>query len=142
MLQAAGGLDERMGGPSGDLDGFGNNRRTVYGRVSRGRASAYLKLYDFPDPTMHSPQRETTTSPLQQLFVLNGEFVQDRAAALALSVAREPDAAAKVRGMYRQLLARDPADRELKLAAEYLKSATPAQFAQALLATNEVIFWP
>jgi hypothetical protein len=104
--------------------------------------STVLQLYDFPPPTMHSPQRETTTSPLQQLFVMNSSFMQERAAALARSVEREADPIAKVRGMYRQLLSRDPTAGELQLGNEYLETATVAQYAQALLATNEVIFWP
>ncbi len=142
MLQASGSLDDRMGGPSADLDQPGNTRRTVYGRVSRGRLSTLLKLYDFPEATMHSPQRETTTSPLQQLFVMNSEFIQVRAEALAKSVDSEPDVPTKIRGMYRKLFGRDPIDKELGLAEEYLKVSTSALYAQALLATNEVIFWP
>jgi hypothetical protein len=142
MLQASGSLDDRLGGPSIDLDQPGNNRRTVYARVSRGRPSTLLQLYDFPEATLHSPQRETTTSPLQQLFVMNSAFVQERAEALAGSVEREPDVRARVRGMYRRLLGRDPGETELRLAEAYLRSSTPALYAQALLATNEVIFWP
>jgi hypothetical protein len=142
MLQATGSLDDRLGGVSNDLDQPGNYRRTVYGRVSRGRLSALLQLYDFPEATMHSPQRETTTSPLQQLFVMNSAFIQERAEALAKSVEHEADTPAKVRGMYRALLGRDPGESELGLAEKYLESSTIAQYAQALLATNEVIFWP
>jgi hypothetical protein len=142
LLQATGSLDERMAGPSTELDQPGNNRRTVYGRISRGRLSYVLQLYDFPEATMHSPQRETTTSPLQQLFVMNSEFIQDRAQSLAKSVESESEVNAKVRGMYRKLLGRDASEREIQLAEEFLKTSTPAQYAQALLATNEVIFWP
>ena len=35
---------------------------------------------------MHSPSREVTTTPLQQLFVMNSAFMQNQAAALASSV--------------------------------------------------------
>ncbi len=142
LLQASGSLDERLAGPSNDLDQTDNHRRTVYGRVSRDRLSTVLQLYDFPNATMHSPQRESTTSPLQQLFVMNSTFIQERADALAKSVEREPDLPAKVRAMYRRLLGREPDDSELQLAERYLEKSTPAQYAQALLATNEVIFWP
>ncbi len=142
LLQASGSLDERMAGPSTDLDQTGNSRRTVYGRVSRGRLSTVLQLYDFPDAAMHSPQREITTSPLQQLFVMNSEFVQERAVALAKSAEGESDINAKVREMYRRLLGRDPDESEVRLAEGFLEKSTLAQYAQALLATNEVIFWP
>ena len=62
---------------------------------------------------MHSPGRETTTTPLQQLFVMNSPFMRDQAAALAASVAKEPDVNAKVRAMYHKVLSRDPSEREL-----------------------------
>ena len=142
LLQASGNLDEHMAGPSNDLDQPGNTRRTVYGRISRGRLSAVLQLYDFPVATMHSPQREITTSPLQQLFVMNSAFVQDRAGSLVKSMENEPDLNAKVRGMYRKVLGRDPGETELRLAEQYLKTSTLPRYAQALLSTNEVIFWP
>ena len=41
-----------------------------------------LALYDFPEPMMTAPRRELTTSPLQQLFVMNSPFMQERAAHL------------------------------------------------------------
>ena len=140
--EASGDLDLSDGGPSTDLDLPGNKRRTVYARVSRGRLNYLLQLYGFPEATMHSPGRETTTTPLQQLFVLNSPFVSDRAAALASSVAKEPDTPAKVRALYRKVLARDPTDREISLATEYLEKGTVTDYAHALLGTNEVIFWP
>ncbi len=142
LLQASGALDERMGGPSEDLDRGRNFRRTVYARISRGRVSNLLQLYDFPSATMHSPQRELTTSPLQQLFMMNSDFVLRRARELARSVDDEPNGESKVRGIYRRLLGRDPDDAEIRFANEFLETATPAEYAQALLATNEVIFWP
>ena len=142
MLQASGNLDDRMAGPSNDLDQSFSTRRTVYGRISRGRLSTLLQLYDFPEASMHSPQREITTSPLQQLFVMNSAFVQERAVELAKSVDQEPDLNAKVRGMYRHVLGRDPGESELRLAEQFIKTSTMARYAQALLSTNEVIFWP
>jgi hypothetical protein len=91
---------------------------------------------------MHSPGRETTTTPLQQLFVLNSPFMSDRAAALANSVAKEPDTPSKVRALYRKVLARDPTNHEVALATEYLEKGSVKDYAHALLGTNEVIFWP
>ncbi|HEV8603861.1 MAG TPA: PSD1 and planctomycete cytochrome C domain-containing protein [Tepidisphaeraceae bacterium] len=142
LLQAAGMLDRGVGGPSMDLDQQENRRRTVYARVSRGRLNPLLQLYDFPEATMHSPSRETTTTPLQQLFAMNSPFMQEQAAALVKGVEKEPDATAKVRAMYRKVLARDPSEAELVRAATYLTSGTPAEFAHGLLYMNEVIFWP
>jgi hypothetical protein len=142
ILQASGNLDTASGGLSMDLDQPLNNRRTVYARISRGRASNLLRLYGFPEATMHSPGRETTTTPLQQLFVLNSPFMREQAAALLQRVAKEPDVNARLRAMYQKVMARDPSDHELDLAHEYLETGTIADFAHALLCTNEVIFWP
>jgi Protein of unknown function (DUF1553)/Protein of unknown function (DUF1549)/Planctomycete cytochrome C len=142
ILQAGSGLDTKRGGPSTGLEQTDNKRRTVYGRVSRGRVNGLLLLYDFPEPTMHSPGREYTTTPLQQLFVLNSPFVRDQAVALAASVAKEPDVSAKVRALYHKVLSRDPSKHELALAGEYLATGTMTDYAHALLCTNEVIFWP
>ena len=149
LLQAGGNLDLTAGGPGQDLEQGENFRRTVYGRISRGRTNPLLMLFDFPEPTLHSPGREATTSPVQQLFVMNSPFVQGQAAALERAVSgdkdgsAEPDDAAKVAAMYRRALARDPSDAERKRAAEFLAGGgTLGQFAHALLAGNEVIFWP
>ncbi len=142
LLQASGNLDPKKGGPSADLLQTENKRRTVYGRISRSRTSSLLLLYDFPEATMHSPGRESTTTPLQQLFVLNSPFMREQAVALAASVAKEADTDAKVRALYRKVFARDPSKNELALASEYLANGTVADYAHALLCTNEVIYWP
>jgi hypothetical protein len=142
LLLAAGTLDRTVGGPSSDLDQPGNRRRTVYARVSRGRLNPLLQLYDFPEATMHSPARETTTTPLQQLFAMNSPFMQDQASALLGAIGTEPDVGAKVRAMYRRVLARDPNDAEVERAKNYLTTGSLAEFAHGLLYTNEVIFWP
>jgi hypothetical protein len=142
ILRAAGTLNEQMYGPSEDVDRANSVRRTVYARVSRARLSNLLKLYDFPDPAQTSPGRDLTTTSLQQLFVMNSAFLQGQAAALVKAVQNEADDEAKIRSLYRRILSRDPSQKELALAADYLKDGKLEQYAQALLATNEVIFWP
>jgi Protein of unknown function (DUF1549)/Protein of unknown function (DUF1553)/Planctomycete cytochrome C len=142
LLQVSADLQSKAPPLSLDLDAADNHARTVYGRVSRGRLNTLLALYDFPDPMMTAPRRELTTSPLQQLFVMNSPFMQERAGHLVNRVNDAPDVPAKVRGMYRYAVDRDPTSQELDTALTYLNKGTLAQFAQALLASNEVIFWP
>ena len=101
-----------MYGPSEDVDAAGNTRRTVYARVSRGRLSGLLRNYDFPDPTQTSSDRDVTTTSLQQLFIMNSEFIHTQAGALASSVQSEPDDATKIRSLYRKVLSRDPGKKE------------------------------
>jgi hypothetical protein len=142
ILAATGSLDRKLHGVSIDLDDEDNQRRTVYARVSRGRPHTIFKLYDFPDASQHSPAREMTTTPLQQLFVMNSAFLERQAAALAGRVETEADQSAQVRALYRRELSRDPTATEIDLAVSYLNHATLAQYAQALLTNNEMIFWP
>jgi hypothetical protein len=142
LLRVSGDLQDKVPPLSLDLDAADNHSRTVYGRVSRGRLNTILSLYDFPDPMMTAPRRELTTSPLQQLFVMNSPFMQERAAHLVARVNGASDVSGKIRDMYRDAVDRDPTPKELDSALTYLDKGTLAQFAQALLASNEVIFWP
>ena len=139
LLSATAELQPEMYGPATDVEA--NLRRTVYAKVSRSRLSTVLKLYDVADPNQHAPSRDLTTTPLQQLFVMNSPFMQDRAASLAKLVAG-PDPPELVRALYRRVLSRDPSPKEQDWALTFLQQASAGQLAQALLATNEVIFWP
>jgi hypothetical protein len=143
LLEVSGDLkDEEAAALSFDIDAADNHLRTVYGRVARGRLNTVLALFDFPDPMMTAPQRELTISPLQQLFVLNSPFMQERAVDLVKRVDSQPDMSSKIREMYRDALGRNPTPKEIDRALSYLNDGTLNQFAQALLASNEVIFWP
>ncbi len=83
MLAVAGRLDETIGGPSVSLDAPSNHRRTLYAAISRHDLAWMLRLFDFPDPNITSGGRVETTVPLQQLFVLNSEFMATNAEAVA-----------------------------------------------------------
>jgi len=141
LLRIAGTLDTAMYGPSVDLDS--GRRRTVYSTLSRGRSSAdILKLYDAPPPMAHSPMRHLTINPQQALFVMNSSFVQTLASDLAKRVETKTTPADKIQALYRRVFARDPEPEERSLGLTYLNTASVALYAQALLSTNEVIFWP
>jgi len=142
LLRASDRLNDKMFGPSEDLQSADNLRRTVYSRVSRGRMNALLKNYDFPDPMQTSGGRELTITPLQQLFVLNSPTLHDASTALAKTAEKEVDKSAQLTALYRKILSRNPSPVELDLALSYLNSGTLEQYAQVLLATNEEIFWP
>jgi len=151
-LAVAGLLDSRIGGPAEDLDEAANVRRTIYGTVQRRDVHEMLRLHDFPDPGSHSPARETTTTPLQQLFVLNSPFVQTWAAALARRLQSTDGEGAldeQVSAAYRLLFCRQPSKAELLWARGFLSRANEdqasttrrwQQYAQVLLASNEFLF--
>jgi len=143
ILRIAGTLSADLYGPSEDLDAATNTRRTIYGRVGRGRMNGMLKLYDFPEASQTAPARDLTTTPLQQLFVMNGPLLRAQASGLAKSVAAvDADAAAQLRALYRRVLARDPNPREVDLGLSYLAQDTLEDYSHVLLSTNEVLFQP
>ncbi len=147
ILKASGELDLSMGGPSAEIDSTEPARRSVYAAVSRGRLHPVLQLYDFPLATQHSPSRLVTTTPLQQLFVLNSEWMQGRARYLADTVAAISDPAERVRALHRKAFGRDATEAEVTLALRYLSdrrteigSAPWDEYAQGLLGANELSF--
>ena len=143
LIRSAGMLKEDLYGPPEDSADSLNGRRTIYSRITRSRpTSIFLSQFDFPDPMLTNPARVQTTTPMQQLFVMNSPFFHQLAEALAAQVEMEPDISSKVRALYQKVLARDPASNELQRALEFLTSGTLQMWAQVLLETNEEILWP
>jgi hypothetical protein len=146
MLAAADTLDRTVGGPSLNLADPGNRRRTFYGAVSRHDLNGLLRLFDFPDPNVTSEQRSVTTVPLQQLFVLNSEFMVRNAKALAARLATSADDdAVRIRHAFLLLYGRPATERELQMGLEFLLSSGGAltrweQYAQVLLSANEFLY--
>ncbi len=148
MLAVSGNLDETVGGPSTDLAKADNRRRTLYGIVSRHELNPLLRLFDFPDPNITSDSRTITTVPLQQLFVLNSEFMVRNAKALSKRLVEQaPDDSARIRQAFLLLFGRPATERDLSLGMAFLSaeqdSATLTrweQYAQVLLSANEFMF--
>jgi mono/diheme cytochrome c family protein len=159
MLSVAGGLDSTIGGQSVSLDVPSNRRRTFYAAISRHDLAWLLRLFDFPDPNITSGGRVETTVPLQQLFMLNSEFITTSANAVAarLQAPARPDQkdSDRIRQAYLLLYGRAVTERELQLGLAYLHAAEPAaagksfaaaspnrwvRYTQALLAANEFLF--
>jgi hypothetical protein len=142
LTRAAGLLDVQIGGLPGDIDEDDYYRRAIYGRVSRARRAQMLGLFDFPEATQTAPGRDITTSTLQQIYLMNGAFIQNLAEAAAKTAAAATGEAEQIGVLYRRILARDPSAAELKSALDYLQKGTLPRYAQILLSTNEEIFLP
>ena len=144
LLFVAGTLDLRFGDAPRELASPENRRRTLYGQIDRSAPDDLLRLFDFPDPSAHAPGRLPTTTPLQQLFVLNGPLMTRQASELAQLISSQATPAETVRAAYRRILMRLPTESELRLGVAYLSPApTPAavrQYIQALLGSNEFMF--
>jgi mono/diheme cytochrome c family protein len=151
MLSATGELDATPGGAPSELADTNNRRRTLYGTVKRRELSDILRLHDFPDPVAHSASRVPTTSPLQQLFVLNSPFMQQRSEALIRRLQTEAgdDIESRIRRAHWLLFGREASADQVQWGREFVTTAQAdgtttdlawREYAQALLASNELLF--
>ncbi len=121
LLAVSGDLDSKSFGPSTDLNpSF--KRRTVYGKVSRYHLDEYLALFDFPSPAISAEKRFATNIPLQRLFFMNSDFVQQQGELLAKRVADEPTNTARIQKIYRILYGRAATAEELQAGIDYLRT--------------------
>jgi hypothetical protein len=121
LLQVSGALDLKMGGPSFQLTPLAD-RRTVYGKISRYKLDDYLQLFDFPSPNLSAEKRFTTSVPLQRLFFMNSDFMQQQAERLARTIVAEPDNAARIKKAYRTIFGRTPTDVEMKTGLAFIST--------------------
>src|ERR1051325_5801332 len=135
LLFVSGALDERVGGPSAPLTPF-YNRRTVYGKVSRYKLDDYLQLFDFPSPNLSAEKRFTTSVPLQRLFFMNSDFMQQQAELIARRLANEPDNAARIRKAYDLVFGRAPNDIELKAGQAFITTEPLKDYEERKSAKN------
>jgi hypothetical protein len=150
MLAVSGRLDPSLGGPSVRLETDASGRRTCYAAISRHDLAPLLRLFDFPDPNITSGGRVETTVPLQQLFVLNSEFMIQTARALVGRLgAGSPatDDSARIRQAYLWLYGRPATSHEVATGLGYLRAGAAhgdlsrwERYAQALLAANEFAY--
>lgn len=152
VLSVSGDLDLTFGGPSESLDKPENRRRTIYGTVSRQKPPDLFRLFDFPDAKAHTEQRLLTTTPLQQLYLLNSPFLQKQAARIVERTLTDPSAkpAETVRLLFQRILLRDPTAIERADALNLVQADLPKNavltddrwrvLAQGLLASNEFLF--
>lgn len=140
ILCATGSLDKTMGGPALTVSDRKNLRRSLYGASDRQDMDPMLRLHDVPDPGAHSPWRTETITPLQGLFALNSPFMLEQAETFGAWAAGRG-----IEAVFQQLFQRIPTGNEDRLAAQFLSGREKdafawMQYAQALLAGNEMLF--
>ena len=155
MLAVSGNLDRALGGAAVNLNDGGNRRRTLYAAISRHELNGTLRLFDFPDPNLTSERRVSTTVPMQQLFVLNSDFLVRQARSLSQRLSNEAtsDDKGRIERAYSILFQRPPNETEVRIGLSYLQAPLPEnipadqvklttweQYTQALLGTNEFVF--
>ncbi|MFO1485021.1 MAG: PSD1 and planctomycete cytochrome C domain-containing protein [Verrucomicrobiaceae bacterium] len=132
------GFDTKL--PS-DLDG--SHRRSVYLPVIRDHLPDVLEQFDVANPNLVTGDRDVTNVPLQALYLLNGPFVQEQAAALAKRLQSGPDRVQRAFGL---CFNRPPDAKEVALAQKFFQSGSAddfkllTSFCQSLLCSAEFRF--
>jgi hypothetical protein len=133
--------NHEFSGPTGEFSST-VLRRTIYRLWARSGSLPLLESLDCPDPSVMSPRRTRTITPIQALSLLNNSFVEKCAARFAERVRREAgaDLAPQIDRAWRLALARPPSDREERAARSFAARQGLEPLCLVLLNTNEFLF--
>ncbi len=135
LLAAAGHLDTARPGPhpfppitawgwtqhNPFKDVYPSNHRTVYLMTQRLQRHPFLALYDGPDTNTTTDHRESSTVPLQALFLMNNAFVHEQARGLAQRMlAATTDDGARIALGYELAWSRPATPQEIEAARQFL----------------------
>jgi hypothetical protein len=158
-LAVSGALNRQLGGPSyrdmkydkGMNDTFtdptgefseNTNRRSIYRLWARSGNRPMLESLDCPDPSVMSPRRTTTITPVQSLSMLNDTLMEKTASRFAERLRRDAGdpIPAQVDRAWALAFARPPKERERQIAVAFIQQRGLEQFCLVLFNTNEFMF--
>ncbi|HQW30249.1 MAG TPA: DUF1553 domain-containing protein, partial [Verrucomicrobiales bacterium] len=119
------------------------NFRSLYLPVARSVQPETLAVFDFTDPTSVLGARESTIVPPQALYLMNSEFVNEQATAMAARVLRSaPNTDFEARFRIACLLAfsRPPTGEETSAARAFLTIAQSASESDAWTSICRALF--
>lgn len=119
----------RAGNGWGKSDEQQRSRRSVYIFSKRTLGVPMMEAFDTPVPDRPEPDRQTTTIAPQALILLNSQFVDEQAAALAELLAENTDGtdAEVIDAAYQRALARSPSDNERRVLTAFLQRLASEQ---------------
>jgi hypothetical protein len=121
---------------------YDSQHRSVYLMTQRIQRHPYLGIFDGADPATSTPQRLTSTTPLQALYFLNDPFVHEQAARFADHVrAAAGSDAGRIEWAYRRALAREPVAEEAQRAAEFLAAVRQQASNASAAEADERLAW-
>ena len=171
ILAVSGSLDRGIGGslfqganrayvpgyPNSIYDRYDFNRRSIYLPVLRSALYDVFQAFDFPDPSVPSGERASTTVAPQALFMLNSKLMHEQTRKMAERLLREPvDDVGRVRLVYEKAYGGLPTTKETarslhfvrrseetleteKMAAREVRLRSWQSLCRAVLAANEFI---
>jgi hypothetical protein len=119
-----------------------HDRRSIYLLAKRNLRVPFLEVFDQPPLQTSCPRRQSSTHAPQALELLNGPLANDLAASLADRLVRDAgdDPAAQVRLAFALAAGRPPTKQEGRLAAEFLATGSPREFALAVFNLNAFLY--
>jgi len=158
VLAVSGQLNPKSGGPSFrpfdvlkfpanayvpvDKIGAEFNRRTVYRMNVNSGKEPLLDAFDCPDPSVKTPRRGVTSTPLQALALMNNSFVQRHAGLLAERALQESanDLPRAINAAYRLALGRSPTKEETERALDAARARSLTNVCWVLLNSTEFVY--
>ena len=158
FFSVSGKLNLRMGGPGFSLFDPNDNyvrvynsrkdfgpeewRRMIYETKARMQLDNTFGAFDCPDGGQIAPRRNSSTTPLQALNLLNSPFAMQQAGFLAERLRGDAGAEVKaqVRRAFRLLFSREPSRGELAAARQLVEREGLLIFCRAMLNANEFVY--
>ncbi|MEM8954756.1 MAG: PSD1 and planctomycete cytochrome C domain-containing protein [Verrucomicrobiota bacterium] len=100
---------------------LGAGYRSVYLPIVRDLVPDALETFDFAEPSLVTGSRDVTTVPGQALYLMNSDFVQEQAVALAHRLVHEggSDGVERLRTAFLTVYSRPPTEEEGRRAKKY-----------------------
>jgi hypothetical protein len=160
VLAVSGALDTRLGGPGFDVFEPNDNyvkvyipkqtfgpaewRRAIYLSKPRMQFDATFGAFDCPDSAQPLAKRNSSTTAIQALNLLNAPFMTQQAEMFAKRLSREApdDAAARVKRAFWLAFGRPPDNDEERGAVALTSKKGLTALCRALLNANEFLYMP
>ena len=158
ILEVSGNLDLKMGGRGFDLFEPNDNyvkvynpkkefgpaewRRMIYQAKPRMQLDDTFGAFDCPDAGQIAPRRNSSTTALQALNLLNSSFIMQQAAIFGERLKKEGGAgtASQVSRAFWLALGREPAEAEAAASSRLIEEHGVAAFCRALFNANEFLY--
>ncbi len=120
VYSVTGELDEKAGGPGSN---FSEPRRSIYCKFLRNTRDPLIDVFDAPFWFTSASSRDTTTTPVQSLLLINSQFMLQRAKALAGRLEKDAsmDDAKLIERAYQLTFGRAPKPAETEAAIRFLR---------------------
>lgn len=149
LLSVSGEIDTTMGGPA--VKEENSPRRSIYVLNKRNKEMTMMNTFDTPDLHNSCSLRDVTTTPIQALALLNGEWTVERAKQFAdqILINKVASIESRINTAYLTALGRGPTEDDIIDALNFFETLEPESeayrtawidFCHVLMNTNEFVY--